>query len=67
MIPWEKLPTPQDAYEWAKATACCGLTFLVQNPRTKDHMVLNLHPTTMAWHQEALCSRGLIVTNYEVQ
>lgn len=66
MIPWEKFATAQDAYEWAKQMSC-GLVFLVHNPRTKDHMILKLNPATMAWHQEALCSRGHIITNYEVQ
>lgn len=66
MIPWEKFATPQDAYDWAKLVSG-GLVFLVQNTRTKDFMVLQLSSVTMAWHQEALCARGTIVTNYEVQ
>ncbi len=65
MIPWERFTTPQDAYEWAKLVS--GLMFLMQNPKTKDHMVLKLRPATMTWHKEAVCSRGHIVTNYEVQ
>lgn len=64
MIPWAKFQIPQDAYEWAKGAS--PTMFLVQQRLSGDHLVLKLNPNTMAWHQEVVCTRGCLISTYEV-